>query len=150
MRGPRIICTLQPPAGAQVVEIGCGWAELLLRIATSGPTVTCVGIDIDTEAIEHGRAQAVARGFDDRVELDVADASQKAIEGADIAICVGASHAWGATPAALDALRQMVRPGGRVLFGEGFWLRKPTDAAVAALARTEHLDGLDISLCLES
>lgn len=62
-RAARIIRTLQPLAGARVVEIGCGWAELLLRIATSEPTVTCVGIDIDAEAIEHGRAQAVARGL---------------------------------------------------------------------------------------
>jgi hypothetical protein len=34
---------------------------------------------------------------------------------ADVAICVGASHAWGGTAAALDALRLLVRPGGRVL-----------------------------------
>lgn len=47
---------------------------------------------------------------------------------------IGASHAWpGTTPEALKALRAAVRPGGRVLFGEGFWEREPSAQALAGL-----------------
>jgi SAM-dependent methyltransferase len=132
-RVARIIRTLQPLDRARVVEVGCGWAELLLRIAAAQPSVTAIGIDADPGAIEHGLANAAARGIADRVDLRVGDVRQWDPPTADVAICVGASHAWGGTAAALDALRLVVRPGGRVLFGEGIWLRTPTDEAVAAL-----------------
>jgi SAM-dependent methyltransferase len=132
-RVERILRTLQPLDGARVVDVGCGWAELLLRIAAAHGSVSAVGIDTDRAAIEHGRANAAARGLTDRVELHVEQARQWAAPAADVAICVGASHAWGGTADALDALRAMVRPGGRILLGEGFWLRAPTDAAMAAL-----------------
>ena len=58
---------------------------------------------------------------------------------ADLVLCVGASHALtdveppGHIPAALHALRRLVTPGGRVLFGEGFWQHPPTDAELAAM-----------------
>jgi hypothetical protein len=39
-RVSRIIRTLQPLDGARVAEVGCGWAELLLRIAAAQPSVT--------------------------------------------------------------------------------------------------------------
>ena len=35
--------------------------------------------------------------------------------------------------AALTALRRLVTPGGRVLFGDGFWQRPPTEAELAAM-----------------
>jgi cyclopropane fatty-acyl-phospholipid synthase-like methyltransferase len=114
-RVSRLIRTLQPLDGARVVEVGCGWAELLLRIAAAQPSAHAAGIDTDEAAIEHGRANAAARGLSDRVDLQVADALKWDAPAADVAICVGASHAWGGTAAALDALRLLVRPGGRVL-----------------------------------
>ncbi|MGC9665018.1 SAM-dependent methyltransferase [Planosporangium sp. 12N6] len=129
----RIIRTVQPLAGARVVEIGCGWAELLLRIAAADPSVHVTGVDTDEAAIAHGRENAAARGLADRVDLRVADAREWRTPDADVAICIGASHAWGGTAEALDALRRSVRPGGRVVFGEGIWTQAPTDAATAAL-----------------
>jgi DNA-binding SARP family transcriptional activator len=132
-RAARIIRTLQPLHGARVVDVGCGWAELLLRIVAAEPSATAIGIDTDEAAIARGRANAAGRGLGRRVELHVADAKRWGTRGADVAICVGASHAWGGTAAALDALRETVRPGGRVLLGEGFWQRTPTGAALAAL-----------------
>lgn len=40
-------------------------------------------------------------------------------------VCVGASHAFGGTGRAADRLAGLVRPGGRLLFGEMFWERVP-------------------------
>ncbi|GII25406.1 SAM-dependent methyltransferase [Planosporangium mesophilum] len=132
-RVARIIRTLQPADGARVVEVGCGWAELLLRIAAAEPSVQAVGIDVNEDLIERGRANAAARGLADRVDLQVADALKWEAPAADVAICIGAGHALGGTAAALDALRRSIRPGGRIVFGEGIWAQPPTEAATAAL-----------------
>ena len=51
-------------------------------------------------------------------------------------IASGVSHVWGGTLAMLDALKQSVRPGGKVLVGDGIWRRPPTDAALQALEAT--------------
>jgi hypothetical protein len=54
-------------------------------------------------------------------------------------LCLGASHALteveppGHTAAALAELRRLVNPGGRVLLGEGFWHRTPTEAELAGM-----------------
>ena len=58
---------------------------------------------------------------------------------ADLVLCVGSSHALteaeppAGVPVALDLLRRLVTPGGRVLLGEGFWQRPPTEAELAAM-----------------
>jgi len=52
---------------------------------------------------------------------------------ADRIICVGAAQGFGGTVAALDALAGLVRPGGRLLFGEGFWERPTTIQATEIL-----------------
>jgi hypothetical protein len=49
---------------------------------------------------------------------------------ADRVVCIGASHAFGGTVAALTALAELVRPSGRLVFGDGYWERSPTSEAV--------------------
>ncbi|MER7035675.1 SAM-dependent methyltransferase, partial [Streptomyces albidoflavus] len=52
----------------------------------------------------------------------------------DLAVSIGAAHAWpGGAAEALKVLRAAVRPGGRVLFGDGFWEREPSPAALEGL-----------------
>jgi hypothetical protein len=63
-----------------------------------------------------------------RVIFVSADASTWT-EPADRVICIGASQAWGGSAEALRILPQIVRPGGRLLFGDGCWEQPPTAAA---------------------
>ncbi len=49
-----------------VLDIGCGWGELMLRILAAAPDATGVGIDIDDDDLARGRAAAQARGLADR------------------------------------------------------------------------------------
>lgn len=127
------MASLPPLTGARVVDLGCGWAELLLRIVAAEPTVAGVGVDRDPAAIARARSNAEARGLADRVELAVADAAGWAGDQADVLLCIGASQAWGGAGPALTALRPCLRPGGRLVFGEAIWTRPPTPAALAAL-----------------
>ncbi len=136
-RAAQLIRSLGALDGQHVVDLGCGWAELLLRTVAAEAGATGHGVDRDAAAIERGRANARARGLADRVVLDVGDAASWS-GAADVLIVNGASQVWGGDPAehtanALAAGRKLLRPGGRLLLGEGFWQREPTRAQLAAM-----------------
>lgn len=109
-----------------IVDLGCGWGELLLRAAARG-VAKAVGVDNDPAGLDRGRRAAVVRGLD--VKFVAREAS--AWDGtADRALCVGSSHTLGGTRAMLASLAETV-PQGRVLVGDGCWEREPTEAAHA-------------------
>ncbi|WP_104483331.1 class I SAM-dependent methyltransferase [Actinokineospora auranticolor] len=129
-RADQLVRSLGPLAGRHVVDLGCGWAEFLLRAVATDPTATGHGVDLDQAAIEHGRAAASARGLGTRVTLEVGDAGAWS-GSADILIVNGASQVFGGEPTrhtvnALEAGKRLLRPGGRLLLGEGFWEREPS------------------------
>jgi SAM-dependent methyltransferase len=115
-------------AGPQViVDIGCGWGELMQRVAAKVPGAKAYGIDSDLELLERGRAGAAAKGIADRVEF-VEYQGKDWETPADLVICIGAAHAFGTGVEALRALYPLVKPGGRLLFGDGVWNRVPSEA----------------------
>lgn len=110
-----------------VLDLGCGWGELLLR-AVGDRDATGIGVDIDEALLERGREAAASRGLATRVTFEAGRAEEYA-ESADRVLCIGAAHAWGGTRQALPALARRLAPGGRLLFGDAVWQRPPTDAA---------------------
>jgi ubiquinone/menaquinone biosynthesis C-methylase UbiE len=123
-----LLSRLDIRAGASLLDLGCGWGELLLRAVDSTGVTSGIGVDTDPEALARGRSLAADRGLDGRVTFVVgsADAWQ---QPADRVICVGAAHAWGSAEAALTAAIRLVQPGGRLLFGDGCWERSPNEDA---------------------
>jgi cyclopropane fatty-acyl-phospholipid synthase-like methyltransferase len=128
---------LELRAGLQITDLGCGWGELLLRAvhraaADPGPARPSrgTGVDTDTGALDRGRALARQRHLDQQVEFVEGEAASWR-DPADRVLCVGASHAFGGTVPALRALPQVTAPGGRLLFGDGYWRSAPTPAATA-------------------
>jgi SAM-dependent methyltransferase len=115
-------------ADDQIADLGCGWGQLLIRAVAKTPICRGIGVDTAEWALARGRAEAIELGVSDRVVFIAEDASTWA-ESADRVVCVGASHAWGGTVQALRSLSDLVRPGGRVLFGDGYWDQPPTTAA---------------------
>lgn len=114
------------------MDLGCGRAELSLRLLGDDATARGVGINLDPVSVARARTNADTRHLSDRVRLECADATVWSGH-VDIAIAIGASHAWGGTRPALDAFRPLLRPGGRLLLGDGIWETPPTPAALAAL-----------------
>jgi Methyltransferase domain len=126
-----------------VLDIGCGWTELLLRVVAAAPAARGVGIDSNEAFIKHGGELAEQRGLLDRVTLIAGDGKTQAPHRADAVICIGASQVWGPPVAAnqpldyvsaLAAIRGKVTPGARVVYGEGVWSRPPTPQAAAPLS----------------
>jgi SAM-dependent methyltransferase len=112
---------LEPPPGGRVLDVACGRAEVLRRVAERFD-VEATGYDSDAALIESGPP-----GLD----LQVRDSPPAG--PFDVVLCIAASHALGGFPDALGALAELVRPGGEVLLGEGYWRRPPS---------AEYLDAL--------
>ncbi|MEV6967972.1 class I SAM-dependent methyltransferase [Hamadaea sp. NPDC051192] len=105
---------------ADVLDIGCGWGELMLRVLDRTPRAVGMGVDTDEELLARGSAAAAQRGLDERVTF-INTPGVSVGQQADLVICVGASHAFGGNAAALTTLMQHVRPGGRLFYGDGLW-----------------------------
>lgn len=123
-----------------IADLGCGWAELLLRLLATGPSLRGLGLDLNSENFPHARERAEALGVSDRLELIAGDARASLPARLGGALCLGASQIWarpGQTTAyseALSALRGLVAPGSPVVYGEAIWSRPPSEAAVAAFS----------------
>ena len=119
-RAQRLASRLADNEPAVVIDIGCGWGELLMQVVERTVSGSGVGVDIDELALQRGRALATAKGLDERVRF-VAGLEDAAVAAADVVICCGASHVFGTTEQALAAVYALTEPGGRALFADGFW-----------------------------
>lgn len=133
-RADALVARLALAPGRHVLDLGCGWAELLLRVVAAHPASTGTGIDDDRSALDRGRLQAARRGLHGRVELVEGDLTTFE-DRADLVLAVGTARAFGGPVPALRRIHELVTPGGRVLLGESFWER-PAGAA----ARVTHGD----------
>ena len=102
-----------------VVDFGCGRGALLLTVVAADARVRGVGIDIDESALDDARETARTQGLAERVTFVAAEA--RAYDGdADVAIDIGASHAFGGLAPMLERL-----PGQRAIVGDGYWAAAP-------------------------
>lgn len=108
-----------------VLDLGCGWGELLMRAVASRPALRGTGVDSDPTAISRGRTLAARRGLEDRVSLVEAPA-QSWTEPAERVVCIGAQQIWEDAEAALAALLELTAPGGRLLYGDGYLEPSPS------------------------
>jgi cyclopropane fatty-acyl-phospholipid synthase-like methyltransferase len=127
--------------GRHVLDLGCGWGELLLRIVAAHPASTGTGVDTDRRALDRARRAAAARSLYERVEFVEADLTTFDDRG-DLVLCVGAAHAWGGAAAALRDLHERVEHGGTLLFADGFWERPPGEDARRLFGELPVFDAL--------
>lgn len=113
-----VIELLELPPRGRVVDLGCGKGDLLRRIAARYE-VDAVGIDRDAQLL----AEAPPG-----INVIVADIEtwNRGRGAFDLVASVG-------SPAQLASLAGLVRPGGLVLYGDGYWRQEPS---------AEYLDAL--------
>ena len=139
----RLFSLLDLPSGARVIDIGCGKAEMLMRlIARFG--CTAIGVDTNPHFLAEARARAFDHGVAGQLELLEGDVTKMklATETFDAALCVGATHAYGDVATTLKSLRALVKPGGKIIVGEGLWMQKPDMNYLKALGSklTDYTD----------
>lgn len=141
-RADRLVTFLAGDGPSTVLDVGCGWAELLLRVLEAAPGAFGTGIDLDEHALAAAREAAAGRGIGHRASFEARDARD--LHGTyDAVTCIGASQIWGSAVeenqpldyvAALHALRGLLPRGGRLVYGEGIWSAPPTPEATAPLS----------------
>lgn len=132
-----LIELLALPPGGRVLDIACGKAEFLSRLARRYDC-SGVGIDISPYFVSEGRARCEAAGCGASVEIVEANASDYDVPPGsfDAACCIGASWVWDGFDGTLRALARATKPDGLVLVGEPFWRREPTPAYLEAARLT--------------
>ena len=119
------------PSHPYVVDLGCGKGEAMrLVLASFGGTGT--GVDLSARML----AEVVGNGEVEFVQADAANWRPDRM--ADLAICIGSTHIFGGIGAAAGALAGLVRQGGVVLLGDGYWRSVPAAEHLRAFAMDVH------------
>jgi arsenite methyltransferase len=104
------------PAGARVLDVGCGaGTDLLLAARQVGPTGRAIGIDMTPEMRERARKGARACGLE-HVEVRDGDATDLPLDDAsvDVVISNGVLNLVPEKERAFAEIGRVLKPGGRL------------------------------------
>lgn len=108
-------------SGDFVLEVGCGTARNLIRLARRNPAVQLFGLDISAEMLATARESVAAEGLDDRISLRKGPAEELdsgQVFGSNPSFdVVFFSYALTMIPGCVEALDASIRslsPGGRL------------------------------------
>jgi SAM-dependent methyltransferase len=113
-------------SGARVLDIACGKAELLLRIAERHGC-SGLGVDISPYEVEEAKHRTKERNLQDKVEVVLGNGAEYAFEphSFNFAMCIGATWVWNGYAGTIEALKKAVIPGGLIAIGEPFKTKEP-------------------------
>lgn len=122
----RYAARLELAAGAAVLDIGCGCGGVL-GLILSRYDASGVGVEPSPYAAAEARrrlAGLIAAGRLKLIERIYEPADFEAASF-DLVVCLGSTHAAGGYRATLAEGRRLLRPGGWLLVGEGYWRCAP-------------------------
>jgi ubiquinone/menaquinone biosynthesis C-methylase UbiE len=117
-------------SASHAIDVGCGQGDFLIRLHQSSGA-QCLGVDVESSSINEANNQLKHNSHGDKLEFLCSDIAELPIKpnSYDLAICMGASHAFADGSAAygkaLSGLCNLVKPNGMILIGEGYWKRSP-------------------------
>jgi len=130
----RLVGLLRLSPKAPVVDIACGKAEFLIRLAEAYG-IRGIGVDLSPYCIAQARRRLQERANGAEVEfrqMNGSDFHPEQPRSLALASCIGASWVFGGHAGTLDALLGMIAPGGWVIVGEPFWHQEPSEEYLAA------------------
>jgi len=119
---------------SRVLDLGCGRAELALRIIERfGATV--VAVDHSPPMLDAARERAEWTGALHKLHLDDTDIRefQADPETFHLTVMLGGGGIAGGMAGICSQLKTWTRGGGYVLIGEGYWRQKPSPEYLAQL-----------------
>lgn len=120
MHGEARFCAALVPAGARVLDAGCGTGRVMIRLAELG--YDCVGVDLDASMLAVARKQAPELPW---FQADLAEFEPDLLGIAadfDLVVAVGNVFplvAAGTEAAVVERLAAALRPGGLMVAGFG-------------------------------
>jgi ubiquinone/menaquinone biosynthesis C-methylase UbiE len=147
--------------GNRVIDFGCGFGEPLALLAEKFG-ISGVGIDIREYACERARQKMVQRGLSSRTEIVCGKGAEYPYQknSFDHALCLGSSFIWSDYKAAIQAMKDTVKPGGRLVIGEPYWLKQPVPKEYAEkyqmistedeLLKITHREGFEFEYLVRS
>lgn len=123
---------------ARILDVGCGRAKVMLDLVATFDAHG-IGVDPHPEAMAFAKEAAAQRGLSERVQLLEEDFKLENYldEPLDLVVCIGSSHAVGTPAAAVEAFARILKPGGFLLLGEGYWQQAPSSDYLNFLGGTE-------------
>ncbi|ARF57848.1 methyltransferase domain-containing protein [Streptomyces gilvosporeus] len=137
----RMLDVLDLHPGHTVLDLGCGPGTDLEALAQAvTPAGTVIGIDHDQDMVDAARTRATGQAVVDVRHADIHDLSM-ADGTADRARTDRVLQHVADPPAALDEIRRVLRPGGRLVMGEPDWETLAVDHPDSNLTRayTRHV-----------
>jgi ubiquinone/menaquinone biosynthesis C-methylase UbiE len=139
----KMIGMTSPKFNDQVIDIGAGKCELLIRLVESYQ-IKGTAIELYDGAIEEAKRQAATRIPEDSIDFIAADAGVAVKElgfgSFDLGICIGSTHALGGLEETLGTLKKLVKKNGYILVGEGYWKQAPSTEYLKALGGADESD----------
>lgn len=126
--GENTLRRLVPEPRGPVIDIGCGKGAALAAFGGEG-----IGLEINPEFA------ADARRANPQAEIREGDAKEQfpQLPEPGLVLCLGASQALGEPEEAIGILAEKLRPGGILLFGDGYWRQTPAPEYLEFLGCTE-------------
>jgi SAM-dependent methyltransferase len=129
--------------GSRVLDLGCGRAELALRIIERFNS-TVIAVDHSELMLDAARERAQWTGALNKLHLDDSDIRDYRAdpETFHLTVMMGAGGISGGMAGICNQLKIWTKSGGYILIGEGYWQRKPHPDYVAFLGggESEFLD----------
>ncbi len=124
--------------GQRVLDVGCGNAEVLLRLAERYGTKS-VGVDRSPHALRIAKAAFAKRRPDADVTFLQQDiqASEPPAGPFDMIVWMGGPFLGRDQKSTFETFARWVEPGGHVLIGAGFWAQPPPAEYLEATGLTE-------------
>jgi len=128
---------------SRVLDLGCGRAELALRIIERfGATV--IAIDNSSLMLDAARERAEWTGALSKLHLDNLDIAEFRAdpETFHLSVMLGGGGIAGGISGICNQLKSWTKSGGYILIGEGYWRQKPNPDYLSVLGSndTEFLD----------
>ncbi len=134
-----------PLEQARILDLGCGPADITLRLARSYPSCQVDGLDGADAMLEHGRSALLDNpDLAGRVRLIHARLPSDRLAGRDYDVVVSNSllHHLPEPGVLWDTVKQCAKPNAAVLVMD--LMRPKTETAVDALVETSAMDAPDV------